>query len=157
MNDWDHYEFRRARWPEGITSWTYKRSVNPFMWAVFGNDTDGCEPWMGDKKWGWFAWWIRNSTANYDNCISGLSPWKEGLVGDEAWPISPTIEKKYWIGSEETLPDSHTWMMSWCRDSAQGKTWWRLFIRIPLPFKLAFWWGWKPTNGHSTCSLKKTG
>jgi hypothetical protein len=154
-NDWEHYEFRRDRWPEGITSWTYKRSTNPFMWKWFGNDCDGCTPWVHEKQWKWLEWWWRNRAANRANCVSGLALWKEGLLGDGAWPISPTMEKKFWIGTEETIADSYTWMISWCRDSEEGKTWWRPYIRLLLPFRLAFWWGWKPTNGHKTCSIKK--
>ena len=154
-DDWDHYEFRRARWPLGIMSWTFKRSVNPWMWAIFGNDRDGQVPWVHEKQWGWFSWWVRNPLANFSYCIDGLAVWKEGLLGDNAWPKSPTLEKRFWVGTKEKVAIDNAFIVSWVRDSKKGRKMWRPYVRFPLPFHLAFWCGYKPTDGHSTMSIKR--
>jgi hypothetical protein len=150
--DWYTYTFHRKRWPEDIYSWTYTRREHPFMWMFFGNDRDGCTPWVHGKQWSWFRWWLRNRTANFNHCIIGLAEWKEGVVGDDAW-LPPILERKFWKGDMTELEDGYGFILSGVRKPVMKV--WLPYIRIPLPFNFSFWWGWKPTKGHHCCSLTR--
>ena len=158
--DWNTIDFRRPFWPPEIYTWTYDRKKHPVVWAMFGNDVDGCTPWMGGKQWRWFSWWWRNTFNNFGWYVLGLVYWS-GQYPNEYHGHSKHLEKRFWIG----VNDASDYIISWIRidpkypfDFKGHKRifpyWWRPYLRLKLG-PMDFWVGWSPGQGRGTCSFKR--
>ena len=119
---------------EAPNNWTFKKCKGQrIVWALFGNDRDGCEPYYHGKVWSFWRWWFRNRLSNFKWYVIGYANWKEGdpLA---SWDTSH-LEYKQWI----------TWgwfNIRFIKPKKRGFLYWRPFIEI-LIYKLDIHFGWR--------------
>ncbi len=147
---WFTIPIRKPGWP--VESWTYKRcSGQQWIWRIYGNDREGCEPWFKGRQWGFWEWFLRNPANNAGYHWFGYVWWEEGN------PLASVrrdhLERKY-------IRNTKHFMLSLVRPLHRNWIWWRPFIWIRLlrdpawKWNMIAWWGWKPSRGQLCCSLE---
>jgi len=146
QENWETLEIQKPGWP--IKSWTFKRCAGQnVVWALFGNDREGCTPWFDGRQWGFWEWWFRNMFCNFKWYVIGYAWWEEGNP-HAAWNTDH-LEYKFIKGDWE----SEGFKFILVKPRKRGRFYWRPYVEIPLLFGLKFWIGWK-RRGQWACSLK---
>lgn len=146
---WQTVSVQKHNWP--VESWTYKRCCGQeWAWALFGNDNDGVTPWFRDEQWGYWKWWLRNRTHNWNWYVVGYAYWEEGNPYS-SWNTDH-LEYKKIIGNDPA--DDDTWGFKLRLLKPKHRSWlaWRPFVALNTKY-FRIWWGWK-RRGQKAASIE---